>query len=103
MPTNEGTKLSIRSVKLPIKKYQNFASVAAIIGFLLGALISLSAFAMGIWSCPFGSGVVSTGVFVLLMGILGAVLIGNGAALVLIFVTKRRQAPNSCYRERTKN
>ena len=103
MPTNEGTKLSIRSVKLPIKKYQNFASVAAIIGFLLGALISLSAFAMGIWSCPFGSGVVSTGVFVLLMGILGAVLIGNGTALLLILIKKPRQASNSCYKERNKD
>ena len=103
MPTNEGRKLSYPSVKLPIRKYQTIASVAALIGFPLGALIPLSAFALGIWSCPFGSGMVSTGGFMLLMGILGAVLIGNGAALVLIFVTKRRQAPNSCYRERTKN
>lgn len=103
MPINEGSKLSFPSVKLPIKKYQTIASVAAIIGFLLGTLIPLSAFALGIWSCPFGSGVVSTGGFVLLMGLLSAVLIGNGTVLLLIFMTKRRQASNSCYRERTKN
>ena len=95
--------MTLRSVKLPIKKYQNFATVAAVIGFLLGALIPLSAFALEIWSCPFGSGVVATGGFVLLMGILSAVLIGNGSAILLILATKRRQASNSCDKERTKN
>ena len=103
MITNEGTKLPIRSVKLPIKKYQNFASVAAIIGFLLGALIPLFAFALGIWSCPLGTGAVSTGGFVFLMGILGAVLFGNGTALLLILTKKRRRMSNSRYKERNKN
>ena len=73
------------------------------IGFLSGALIPLSAFAIGIWSCPFGSGVVSTGGFVLLMGILGAILIGNGTALLLILIKKHRRMSNSRYKERTKN
>lgn len=95
--------MTLRSVKLPIKKFQNFATVAAVIGFLLGALIPLSSFALGIWSCPFGSGVVATGGFVFLMGILSAVLIGNGSALLLILAAKRRQASKSSHKERTKN
>jgi len=95
--------MTLRSVKLPIKKFQNFATVTAVIGFLLGALIPLSAFALGIWSCPFGSGVVATGGFVFLMGILSAVLIGNGSALLLILAAKRRQASKSSHKERTKN
>lgn len=95
--------MTLRSVKLTIKKFQNFATVAAVIGFLLGALIPLSAFALGIWSCPFGSGVVAIGGFVFLIGILNAALIGNGAALLIILATKRRQASKSSHKERTKN
>lgn len=94
--------MTLQSVKLPIKKFQKFASVAAVIGFLLGALIPLSAFALGIWSCPFGTSVVATGGFVFLMGILSAVLIGNGFALLIILAMKRRQASNSSEKERIK-
>ncbi len=87
-------------VQLPIKKYQTTAAIAAVIGFLLGTLIPAFAFGMGYWLCPFGSGVIRVGGFVLLTGILSAALIGNGVALLLIFVAKFRQSSSGSRRRR---
>ena len=82
----------MQEVQLPIKKYQTITIIAAVIGFLLGTLIPAFAFGKGYWSCPFGEGMIRVGVFVLLVGILGALLIGNVAALLVIFIAKLRQS-----------
>lgn len=79
-------------IRLPIKKYQRMTTIAAVIGFLLGVAVPALAFMTGRWSCPFGSGVIRTGGFILLTGALSAALIGNLAALLLIVIAKFRQS-----------
>ena len=82
-------------VRLPaIKKYQTIAGVAAIISFLLGVLIPAFAIFTGRWSCPFGDGLLRTGGFVFLTGVLSGALIGNAVALLLILIAKRHQSKN---------
>ena len=78
----------MQEVQLPIKKYQTITVIAAVVGFLLGALIPAFAFGKGYWSCPFGQGVIRIGVFVLLTGILSSLLAGNAAALFVIFIAR---------------
>ena len=82
----------MQEVHLPIKKYQNITVIAAVVGFLLGALIPALAFGKGYWSCPFGQGVIRIGVFVLLTAVLSSLLAGNAAALLVIFIAKLRGA-----------
>ena len=82
----------MQAVHLPIKKYQTITIIAAVVGFLLGTLIPAFAFGKGYWSCPFGAGVIRVGVFVLLTGILGALLAGNAAALLVIFIARLRRS-----------
>ncbi len=82
----------MQEVQLPLKKYQTITIIAAMVGFLLGTLIPAFAFGRGYWSCPFGQGVIHIGVFVLLTGILGAFLIGNMVALLVIFIVKLRRS-----------
>lgn len=82
----------MQEVQLPIKKYQTITIIAAVVGFLLGVLIPAFAFGKGYWSCPFGKGVIRAGAFVLLVGILGALLIGNVVALLVIFIAKLRRS-----------
>ena len=82
----------MQEVRLPIKKYQTITVIAAVVGFLLGALIPAFAFGKGYWSCPFGQGVIRIGVFVLLTAVLSALLTGNAAALLVIFIAKLRSA-----------
>ena len=82
----------MQEVHLPIKKYQNITIIAAVVGFLLGVLIPAFAFGKGYWSCPFGEGVIRIGVFVLLTAVLSALLAGNAAALLVIFIAKLRGA-----------
>ena len=82
----------MQEVHLPIKKYQNITVIAAVVGFLLGVLIPVFAFGKGYWSCPFGEGVIRIGVFALLTGILSALLAGNAAALLVIFVARLRRS-----------
>ena len=82
----------MHEVHLPIKKYQTITVVAAVVGFLLGALIPAFAFGKGYWSCPLGQGVIRIGVFVLVTGILSSLLAGNATALLVIFITKLRGA-----------
>ena len=76
---------SHQAIKLPIRKYQTTAAVVAGIGFLFGILIPAFGFSTGHWACPFGSGLIRTGAFVVLTGILSATLIGNLVVLLLIF------------------
>ena len=82
----------MQEVRLPIKRYQTITVVAAVVGFLLGALIPAFAFGRGYWSCPFGQGVIRVGVFVLLTGILSSLLAGNAAALLVIFIARLRRS-----------
>ena len=82
----------MQEVHLPIKKYQTITIIAAVVGFLLGTLIPAFAFGKGYWSCPFGEGVVRVGVFVLLIGLLGALFTGNVVALLVIFIAKLRRS-----------
>ena len=84
----------MQEVRLPIKKYQNITVIAAVVGFLLGALIPAFAFGKGYWSCPFGEGMIRIGVFVLLTAVLSALVTGNAAALLVIFIARlRRSSP----------
>ena len=83
----------MQEVRLPIKKYQTITLIAAVAGFLLGVLIPAFAFGKGYWACPFGPGVIRVSTFVLLTGILGSLLAGNAAALLVIFIAKLRQSP----------
>ena len=84
----------MQEVHLPIKKYQTITIIAAVAGFLLGTLIPTFAFGKGHWSCPFGQGVVRVGAFVLLTGVLGSLLAGNAAALLVIVIAiLRRSSP----------
>ena len=82
----------MQEVHLPIKKYQNITVIAAVVGFLLGALIPAFAFGKGYWSCPFGEGVIRVGAFVLLTSILSALFAGNAAALLVIFIARLRRS-----------
>ena len=82
----------MQEIQLPIKKYQTITIIAAVVGFLLGALIPAFAFGKGYWSCPFGEGVIRIGVFVLLTGILSSLLAGNAAALLVIFIARLRRS-----------
>ena len=82
----------MQEVRLPLKKYQTITTIAAVFGFLLGALIPTFAFGKGYWSCPFGEGVIRVGGFVLLTGILGALITGNTVALLVIFIAKLRRS-----------
>ena len=82
----------MQEVRLPIKRYQTITVIAAVVGFLLGALIPAFAFGKGYWSCPFGEGVIRIGVFVLLTGILTSLLAGNAAALLVIFIARLRRS-----------
>jgi F0F1-type ATP synthase membrane subunit c/vacuolar-type H+-ATPase subunit K len=81
----------MQEVQLPVKRYQTITIIAAVVGFLLGALIPAFAFGKGYWSCPFGEGVIRIGVFVLLTGILSSLLTGNAAALLVIFIARLRR------------
>ena len=82
----------MQEVRLPIKRYQTITVIAAVVGFLLGALTPAFAFGKGYWSCPFGEGVIRSGVFVLLTGILTSLLAGNAAALLVIFIARLRRS-----------
>lgn len=83
----------MQEVHLPVKKYQTITIIAALVGFLLGTLIPAFAFGKGHWACPFGQGVVRVGVFVLLTGVLGSLLTGNVAALLVILIARLRRSP----------
>ena len=75
-------------VRLPIKKYQNLAGIAAVVGFLLGAVIPMYGFTTGRWACPFGGHMAHEAIFGLLSGVVGALLLGNLAAVGLILIVK---------------
>lgn len=78
-------------VRLPIKKYQNLAGIAAVTGFLFGAILPLYGFATGRWTCPFGDRIFHNVIFSLLSGVVGALLLGNLAAVALILIAKYRK------------
>ena len=78
-------------IRVPIKKYQNRASIAALVGLLFGAGIPLYGFTTGRWACPFGDHLAHKTIFSLLSGVIGALLLGNLAAVALILVAKRRK------------
>ena len=78
-------------IRVPIKKYQNLASIAAVAGFLCGMVIPLYGFDTGRWACPFGDRVTYKAIFGLLSGVVGALLLGNLTAVALILIAKRRK------------
>jgi hypothetical protein len=78
-------------IRLPIRRYQNLASIAAVVGFLFGVAIPLYGFATGLWTCPFGDHITHKAIFGLLSGVLGALLLGNLAAVALILIAKYRK------------
>ncbi len=78
-------------VRLPIKKYQNLAGIAAVVGFLCGVVIPLFGFATERWTCPFGDHLTHKAIFGLLSGVVCAFLLGNLAAVALILIAKYRK------------
>ena len=75
-------------IHLPIKRYQNLAGIAAIVGFLFGAVLPLYGFATGWWACPLGDHITHKTIFGLLSGVAGALILGNLAAVALILIAK---------------
>ena len=78
-------------IRLPIKRYQNLAGIAAVAGFLFGVVIPLYGFATEQWTCPFGDHITHKAIFGLLSGVVGAFLLGNLSAVALILIAKRRK------------
>ena len=79
-------------VQLPaLKKFQNVASIAAGIGFILGTLIPAVALLVFGWRCPFGDGILRTGGFLAITGFGSALVFGNIVGLLLIGFAKYRQ------------
>jgi hypothetical protein len=75
-------------IRVPIKKYQNLASTAAVAGFLFGVVIPLYGFVTERWACPFGDHITHRAIFSLLSGVVGALLLGNLAAVAVILIAK---------------
>lgn len=79
-------------IHLPhLKKYQNIAGIAGIIGFLLGIVIPGSGFLFFGWHCPFGNGLFQIVVFLAMTGIISALIIGNLVGFLLIRFVKYQQ------------
>lgn len=79
-------------IHLPLlKKYQNIAGYAGVIGLLMGTVISGIGFLILGWHCPFGNGLFPTLAFSVLIGILCALVVGNIVAFLLIGIVKYRQ------------
>ena len=79
-------------VQLPaLKKFQNVAGIAAGIGFVLGLLIPAVAIFGLHWHCPFGDGILKVSGFMAIMGVGGAIVVGNLTGLILIGIAKYRQ------------
>ena len=76
-------------IHLPhLKKYQNIAGIAGIIGFLLGIVIPGFGFLIFGWHCPFGNGLFQVSVFLVMTGIISAFIIGNLVGFILIRFAK---------------
>lgn len=79
-------------IHLPLlKKYQNIAGIAGIIGFLLGTVIPGIGFFLFDWQCPFGNGLFQVLVFITITGIISAFVIGNIVGFILIRFAKYQQ------------
>ena len=87
-------------VHLPIKKYQRIAAVAAIVGLVLGGLIPTVVLFVSEWTSPFGSSAIGVVGFLLLTALLGALIVGNGAALCIILISKLRQSATASSRRK---
>ena len=74
-----------------LKKYQNIAGIAGIIGFLLGTVISGIGFLILGWHCLFGNGLFQILAFSVLIGLFCAFVLGNLVAFLLIRIVKYRQ------------
>lgn len=88
-------------IQLPrLKKFQNVASAAAGIGFILGILIPAIGILMLNWHCPFGEGILRIGGFLVIAGFGSAIVFGNLVALALIGFAKYRQMLSGLSRKR---
>lgn len=78
-------------IHLPkLKKYQNIAGIAGCIGFVLGTVIPGICFLTLGWHCPFGSGMLQIGGFLIISGLGSAIVLGNLVAFLLIGFAKYR-------------
>lgn len=79
-------------VHLPaLKKYQHIAGITAGVGFVLGMLIPAFAIFTTRWTCPFGDGLLRIGGFLLLTGLVSAIVFGNLVAVFLMGLAKMKQ------------
>lgn len=71
-----------------MKKYQNIAGIAGIIGLILGIAIPSVAMLIYNWNCPFGDGFLAIIGFVVVSGFVSAVVFGNLVGIILIGILR---------------
>ena len=87
-------------IRLPyLKKYQNIAGVAGGIGFVLGTAIPGIGILSHSWRCPFGDGIFQTLGFVVVTGIVSAIVLGNLVAFLLMRIVKYQVSRKTSQRE----
>ena len=87
-------------IRLPyLKKYQNIAGVAGGIGFVLGMAIPGIGIFLHSWRCPFGDGIFQTLGFLMVTGIVSAIVLGNLVAFLLMRIVKYQVSRKTSQRE----
>ena len=71
-----------------MKKYQNIAGIAGIIGLILGITIPSIAMLLYNWNCPFGDGILQKIGFLVVSGFVTAVIFGNLVGILLIGILR---------------
>ncbi len=71
-----------------MKKYQNIAGIAGIIGLILGITIPSIGMLLYNWNCPFGNGILQRIGFLVVSGFGSAVVIGNLVGILLIGILR---------------
>ncbi len=83
-----------------LKKYQNIAGIAGGIGFIFGMTIPGIAIFTNSWHCPFGDGIFQTLGFLVITGVISAIVVGNLVAFLLIRIAKSQQGSRKTSRRK---
>ncbi len=87
-------------IRLPLlKKYQSIAGVAGGIGFALGTAIPGIGMLAYSWTCPFGDSVFQVVGFLVVTGIISAIISGNLVAFLLMRIVKYQVSRKTSQRE----
>ena len=71
-----------------MKKYQNIAGIAGIIGLILGITIPSLGMLIYNWNCPFGDSILQKICFLIVSGFGCAVVFGNLVGILLIGILR---------------